>query len=98
MEREELAGWLRLALTPDVGNSTARRLLAAFGLPSNVFGQSPAALEQLVHARQARALQAEPPELEALLQTTMNWLDESPSTVHRWILTLADADYPAALL
>ena len=32
MEREELAGWLRLAHAPGVGNATARKLLAAFGL------------------------------------------------------------------
>jgi DNA processing protein len=39
MEREELGSWLRLTLTPGVGNETARRLLAAFGLPQAVFRQ-----------------------------------------------------------
>ncbi len=38
MERDELAAWLRLALTPGVGPTAARRLLAAFGLPQQVFG------------------------------------------------------------
>ena len=32
MDRAELAGWLRLSLTPGIGDGTARRLLAAFGL------------------------------------------------------------------
>ena len=29
MDRDELAAWLRLALTPEIGNIAARRLLAA---------------------------------------------------------------------
>jgi hypothetical protein len=33
VERDELAAWLRLTLTPGVGNATVRKLLAAFGLP-----------------------------------------------------------------
>ena len=39
MERDELAAWLRLALTPGVGDAAARRLLAAFGLPQAIFDQ-----------------------------------------------------------
>ena len=45
---QELTGWLRLALTPGVGDLTARRLLAAFGLPETVFSQSAANLRQVV--------------------------------------------------
>ena len=67
MERDELAAWLRLSLTPGVGNASARKLLAVFGLPDAVFGQSTTALLQVVHAGQAAALRAEPPELAALL-------------------------------
>jgi DNA processing protein len=40
LERDELAAWLRLTLTPGVGNATARKLLAAFGLPQAVFAQT----------------------------------------------------------
>ena len=43
MDRDELAGWLRLALTPGVGNDAARRLLAAFGLPQAIFEQKSSA-------------------------------------------------------
>ena len=60
MEREELAAWLRLALTPGIGNTAARRLLASFGLPGNVFAQTAAALEQIVTPAQAQALRTEP--------------------------------------
>ena len=32
-DRDELGAWLRLALTPQVGLDTTRRLLTAFGSP-----------------------------------------------------------------
>ena len=48
MERDELAAWLRLTLTPGVGNATVRKLLAAFGLPQAVFAQSEQTLS-LIH-------------------------------------------------
>lgn len=99
MEREELAAWLRLTLTPGVGNETARKLLAAFGLPDAVFGQSAAALLQVVNPAQATALRAEPTGLAALLERTWTWLQEAgPDRIQRHILVLGDADYPASLL
>ena len=45
---EELGHWLRLSLTPGVGAETARRLLAAWGQPEQVFAQSELALCQVV--------------------------------------------------
>ncbi len=99
MEHAELGSWLRLTLTPGVGNQTARKLLAAFGLPQAVFQQSATALRQVVSAQQATALRTEPPELAALLETTWNWLQQSgPGSAQRRILVLGDADYPASLL
>ena len=56
MERDELVGWLRLTLSPGVGNSACRRLLAAFGLPDAIFSQSEAALSQVVTPAQIQAL------------------------------------------
>lgn len=97
MEREELAAWLRLALTPGVGNLAARRLLAAFGLPGAVFGQPAAALRQLASDAQAQALAVEPPDLAGQLEATWAWLREA-AAAPRTILTLADAAYPTALL
>ncbi|MEJ7930375.1 DNA-processing protein DprA [Ramlibacter sp. AN1015] len=91
----QLAHWLRLVLTPQVGNTTARRLLAAFGLPGQVFAASASALAQLATPTQVQALQSQPPGLDALLRATQDWLQESPE---RRILTLADRDYPAPLL
>ena len=99
MERDELAAWLRLALTPGVGAGTARRLLAAFGLPGDVHRQSQAALEQVASTAQAAALREEPAELASLLQTTWHWLESTvPGGMHRRIVTLGDPAYPASLL
>ena len=96
LERDELAGWLRLALTPGVGDTTARKLLTAFGLPPRIFEPSVAALRECVSAKQAAALQQEPAELATLLETTWQWLQADP--VSRRVLTLGDSHYPASLL
>lgn len=99
VEREELGNWLRLTLTPGVGNEAARQLLTAFGLPDAVFSQSAAALRQVVGPAQATALHAEPSGLAALLDRTWTWLQESGSGgVQRHVVVLGDADYPASLL
>jgi DNA processing protein len=99
MERDDLAAWLRLTLTPGVGNEGARKLLAAFGLPQAIFAQSLQALTQVVSAARAGAIKTEPPELEAQLETTLNWLGHPDARQEgRRVLVLGDAAYPAALL
>jgi DNA processing protein len=98
MEREELAAWLRLALTPGLGNTAARRLLASFGLPGHVFRQTVMALEQIVTPAQAQALHTEPAQFQAQFAATLEWLEGTEGRVGRRIVTLADADYPLALL
>lgn len=98
MERDELAAWLRLALTPGVGNLAARRLLAAFGLPQSVFAQDTIALQQVVSESQAKALRQPPEDFEAQLDRTLQWLQAADAPAPRWILTLADAQYPQGLL
>lgn len=95
MDRDELAGWLRLALTPQVGRGAARRLLAAFGLPARIFAADAAALHDTVSRAQVQALQTEPPALAGQVEATWQWLAQGND---RRVLTLADADYPQALL
>ena len=56
MDHDELGAWLRLTLTPGIGNGAARRLLARFGLPQAIFQQTEAALQLCVPAAQAKAL------------------------------------------
>ena len=99
MERDELAAWLRLTLTPGVGNGSARKLLAAFGLPQAIFEQSTTALQQVVSTTQALALRTEPAELADLLQVTWTWLKhDADQGIRRQVATLGDPLYPHALL
>ena len=95
MERAELKAWLRLTLSPGVGNDTARKLLAAFGSAEAVFQQSAAALRQLGSDKLVRAITIEPPKLAELLQTTLDWLASSPE---RAVAPIGSALYPIALL
>jgi DNA processing protein len=101
MQRSELGTWLRLTLTPGIGNETARKLLTAFGLPQAVFSQNRAALSQVVTPLLATALLQVPDKLPALLDATWAWLntvDDAAPGVQRCIVALGDPAYPAGLL
>ncbi len=98
MDPTELEAWLRLTLTPGVGNDAARRLLAAFGLPQAIFEQPAVALRQLLTPAQAGALQQVPEALPAQLQATQAWLAAAEDGIARRVVTLGDAAYPASLL
>lgn len=94
-DAEETAAWIRLMQTEGIGTESARRLLSAYGMPSTIFSTSFDALCTVVHARQALAL-LKP--LSAMsrntIARTLEWADQPGHS----ILTLADADYPQALL
>lgn len=96
MDRVELTAWLRLQCTAGVGNITARKLLTAFGLPAEIFGQSLGTLGNTVSAAQAKALLTEPEELAALVDATLAWLAAESS--ERRVLPLGDPAYPQSLL
>ncbi|VTU41035.1 DNA protecting protein DprA [Variovorax sp. PBS-H4] len=99
MERDELASWLRLTLTPGIGNTAARKLLSAFGLPMEVFAQPAATLRQVVTDVQASALLEAPAELAAGVERTVKWLgSKGPQGETHRILALGDPAYPASLL
>jgi DNA processing protein len=99
MDREELGHWLRLTLTPGIGPQSARKLLAAFGPPSEVFDQPQSALQQVVSARQAQDLQLVPDTLPAQIERSWTWLQEGQEgTLRRRIVTLGDDAYPQTLL
>ncbi len=96
MDAAERAAWLRLTLTPEVGPRTARALLGAFGLPTAIFEAGVAALGKHVPEKLARTLAAAPDAaLRAAIQATEDWLARDSSHA---LLTLADVDYPQALL
>lgn len=87
--------WLRLQHTKGVGPETARRLLAAFGLPSQIFAASTTQLTAIVSPKLADALLAPASaSLLRLAEQTDAWL-QHPS---HHLITLADAAYPATLL
>lgn len=99
MEREELAAWLRLAWRPGIGPATARRLLAALGLPQQIFAHNAAALQDVLGPTQLRALRELPPGFDAAVQATWDWLHAPDAQgAVRQIVTLADPRYPSALL
>lgn len=101
MDRDELTAWLRLSLTAGVGNDTARRLLAAFGLPQSIFLQPAAALVQVVGPAQVAALTDIPTDLPALVDATLDWLAQADTAADgpaRNVICLGDPRYPAGLL
>ena len=95
-DTDDLAAWLRLSLTPGIGNQRARQLLKTFGLPQAIFESSQSALCSVVSERSAEALREPPPGLDDLRRTTCDWLDADPQ--HRRVLTLGDPAYPRCLL
>src|SRR5512137_2451857 len=96
MQAAARAAWLRLILTPGLGPRTARKLLSVFGLPDAIFAAGLPALLRVLPEPLAREL-AQPPSAEAqsAIDATEHWL--ATSTAHA-LVTLADGDYPQALL
>jgi DNA processing protein len=95
LSKDELAAWLSVLETPGIGRGTARRLLSTHGGPQAVLGASVADLRLHLSGDTARALLDAPQRLATLIDATWRWLQAD--TAHH-ILTLADADYPSALL
>lgn len=95
MPRDELAAWLRLLLTPGLGRTTARQLLAAFGLPETIWAQAPDTWGRVVEPALAQAM-AQPAEgFEDTVLAHERWLAQGGE---RHAITLADPRYPASLL
>ena len=99
MDRDELKAWLRLSLSPGIGNVTARKLLGCFGLPQAIFEQTTPALRQVATPVQTQALRTEPATLPELLETTWAWLNQTEvNGCRHQMLTLGDPGYPQAQL
>lgn len=91
----DLAQWIRFEQTPGVGGETGRKLLGAFGLPENIFSANFSALLNTVSERVAHAIVAQPSdETLSQIDKTIEWAQQPGNRV----LTLADDDYPKALL
>lgn len=90
----ELRAWLRLLLTPGVGRRSARELLSAAGGPEAVFDAGEDAFSAQLGTK-AEALRTPPPELDAHVARTGDWLSGAPQ---RRLIPLGDPDYPPLLL
>ena len=98
MDRDELAAWLRLLLTPRVGPTAARCLLAALGSPQALFAAQVSALSLIASPKEAKALLQLPEGLDQQVQATLAWLGEGTGDAPRAVITLGDPAYPASLL
>ncbi|MCA1926192.1 MAG: DNA-processing protein DprA [Thiobacillus sp.] len=88
----DIDAWLRLSLVAGIGNTSLLHLLTAFGSPEAVLSSGRGALAQHLSTAQIDALQAGPDATE--LAAAHAWLAQPGNS----LLTLADADYPGALL
>jgi DNA processing protein len=88
----ELASWLTLSQIPGLGNEGLRQLLQSLGSPAAVLTTPVSTLKQIVRPAIANAISNDP-EVNAL-DPVWAWLDDPLNH----IVTLADAEYPQALL
>lgn len=86
-----LAAWLQLTLAPGIGGESQRKLLAAFGLPENIFCAGRSAVRSVIGNKADALLDFAPGDS---LQQALAWAQQPG----QHILTLADAAYPPALL
>jgi DNA processing protein len=87
-----LEAWLALSLTPGLGGEGARRLLKEFGSPEAVFAASISSLKPFIRADVAAEI-GRGIDKDAVAPV-LAWLEDASNH----IVTLADGDYPQALL
>lgn len=90
--QQELALWVALCNIHGLGNQGVCQLLKAFDNPESVFAASGSQLRQIVSSAVADKI-SRGPDLAATV-ATLDWLQ----TEQNHLITLADADYPKALL
>jgi predicted Rossmann fold nucleotide-binding protein DprA/Smf involved in DNA uptake len=87
-----LKAWLTLSLTRGLGSESARRLLKEFGSPEAVISASISSLKSFLKPDVAAEISAGI--AEDSIASTLAWLEDA----NNHIFTLADDDYPRALL
>jgi len=87
-----LKAWLALSLTRGLGGEGARRLLKEFGSPEAVFAASAGSLKAVVKTEIAAEIGKGI--ADDAIAPALNWLEDN----NNHIVTLADSDYPQALL
>src|SRR5690606_36364818 len=92
---DELIAWLRLSQEPDLGAAQARNLLAACGLPQDIYAMSVPALCRFLPEPLARQLRQAPGDAQQnQIDAALAWLEQPD----HHLLTLADPAYPQQLL
>ena len=91
-DRKDAESWLRLTLTPGLGNAKLRQLLAEHGSPEGVLAARHADLKRCV-APEIAAFIAQGGNADGA-QQALAWLDDAANH----LVTLGDADYPQLLL
>ena len=89
----DLEAWLRLSLLHGLGHQSLRKLLVALGTPAGILGAAQRELCAVVPEKMALAIRNGGAEASALAEVEQ-WLAAPANHV----ITLADHDYPQALL
>ena len=87
-----LGSWLAFNQIPGLGNEGQRRLLQAFGAPEQIYATPAHSLKQIVPPAIAETI-AQGWD-DRTLEPVANWLQDANNS----IVTLADSEYPQALL
>ena len=89
---DDIAAWVGLSLIPCLGNESYRKLLRAFGEPKQIYSASSASLSGIVGSNIVTGIRRgiDPEQLAPLF----SWLGNE----NNHVVTLADAEYPQALL
>jgi len=87
-----LAAWLRLTLIPGIGGETQRLLLKAFSDPEAIFAATPSALRGALGGGMVERLLTHDCTKE--IDAALDWAAQTGNH----LLTLADTEYPQALL
>ena len=92
LDIEEVSAWISLGMIYGLGGETFRQLLSTFGTPQQIYAIPVAQLKQVVKPEIAKAISAGIDEVK--VKPALEWLQQAGNR----LVTLADADYPQALL
>ena len=92
MSNEELLAWLRITLTPGISSRMQRELLSGAPSAEAAVARPHQELRQILGDEGAAAIARQPD--PALVEATLRWLSQPGHS----LVTLADGDYPSALL
>ncbi|MDR1888750.1 MAG: DNA-processing protein DprA [Zoogloeaceae bacterium] len=89
-----LHDWLRLTLIPGIGGESQRKLLAAFGLPEQIFAAGHLAHRKVIASKADLLVNVDHAALERKIAAALEWAAQPGCH----IITLADSQYPPQLL